>query len=276
VPVEIAAAYVALIPSFRGGAAAITKELTRVSDDAGKKSGSRFGRVFASASMAPLRAFGAAAVGLFALDKIAGFLSSTVEQASDLAEAGNKISTIFGDATGIVNAFAAGGARELGQSRLEVLNAAATFGVYGKAAGLAGKANADFSTELVKLGHRSGQLLQHFAGAGDRGDRRRATWGVGADPRLRRPARRRHAAQRGAAARVDQDHQAGVDAAAAGAGRPSGDHEANHRGARRLRQSLGWVGQPAAHPGRAVDRPESPARRPAAAGLGAGRAVEQR
>jgi hypothetical protein len=150
--VEVASAYVALIPSFRGGAAAITKELTGVSDDAGRRSGSRFGKVFASASMAPLRAFGAAAIGLFALDKIAGFLSSTVEQASDLAEAGNKISTIFGDATGIINTFAAGGARELGQSRLEVLNAAATFGVYGKAAGLAGKANADFSTQLVRLG----------------------------------------------------------------------------------------------------------------------------
>lgn len=150
--VEVASAYVALIPSFRGGAATITKELTGVSDDAGRRSGSRFGKVFASASVAPLRAFGAAAVGLFALDKITGFIDSAVTSASDLAEAGNKISTIFGDATGVINAFAAGGARELGQSRLEVLNAAAIFGVYGKAAGLAGKANADFSTELVKLG----------------------------------------------------------------------------------------------------------------------------
>ena len=39
----------------------------------------------------------------------------------------------------------------LGQSKLEVLEAAGTFGVYGKAAGLSGKANAKFSSGFAGL-----------------------------------------------------------------------------------------------------------------------------
>lgn len=149
--VEVASAFVTLMPSFRGGAAAISREMSGSTEKAGKQSGKRFGTFFAASSIAPLRAFGAVAVGLFAVDRIAGFFSSAVQGASDLEEAGNKIREVFGAATGQIQTFAGQGATELGQSKLALLDAAATFGVFGKAAGLAGQENAKFSKELVRL-----------------------------------------------------------------------------------------------------------------------------
>lgn len=80
---EIASAVVALIPSFRGGSAAIENELDKVGEKAGKKSGGRFGKVFASATISPLRAVGAAAVGLFAVDKVKDFFTSAVGEARE-------------------------------------------------------------------------------------------------------------------------------------------------------------------------------------------------
>jgi hypothetical protein len=116
-------------------------------DAAGKAAGGRFKSKFGSVAkdaFAPIAGIvaGAAVVDLFK-DAISG--------ASDLAESGNKIQVIFGDASKQVNAFAAQGAKALGQTRLEVLNAAGSFGTFGKAAGLSGGALADFSTKLVGL-----------------------------------------------------------------------------------------------------------------------------
>jgi hypothetical protein len=87
---EIASAVVALIPSFKGGSAAIEKELDQVGEKAGKKSGGRFGKVFASATMSPLRAVGAAAVGLFAIDKVKDFFGSAISEARE----GQKVSAV--------------------------------------------------------------------------------------------------------------------------------------------------------------------------------------
>lgn len=80
---EIASAVVSLIPSFKGGQAAIENELDQVSEKAGKKSGGRFGKVFASATLSPLRAVGAAAIGLFAVDKVKDFFTSAVGEARE-------------------------------------------------------------------------------------------------------------------------------------------------------------------------------------------------
>jgi len=87
----------------------------------------------------------------FAVDKLKDFASDAINQASDIQEASTKLTAVFGDGTDAVNQFAGAGAKALGQSSLEVKNAAATFGVFGKAAGLAGTENAKFSTDLVSL-----------------------------------------------------------------------------------------------------------------------------
>jgi hypothetical protein len=74
-----------------------------------------------------------------------------VNAASDLEESMSKNNVIFGDAAGTVSRFADEAARALGQSKTQALQAASTFGMMGKAAGLAGDELAEFSTEFVTL-----------------------------------------------------------------------------------------------------------------------------
>jgi len=93
----------------------------------------------------------AAFVAVFAAAKIGGFLKGAIEEASDLNENMTKTEAIFGSASDAVVEFAGKGAKALGQSKNEVINAAATFGTFGKAAGLGGAELADFSTGFVSL-----------------------------------------------------------------------------------------------------------------------------
>lgn len=74
-----------------------------------------------------------------------------VDRASDLSETGNKINVVFGGAERQVKRFAKGALTQIGQTQQSVLDAASTFGVYGKAAGLSERENAKFSKSLVGL-----------------------------------------------------------------------------------------------------------------------------
>lgn len=148
---EVARAYVALIPSFRGGARAIEGELDGPAHQAGVSGGQEYGQgMQQGVAGGAKKIFGpiaAAAAGLGALD----FFKGAIEGASDLNESSTKIQAIFGDATGAVQKFADGGAKALGQTKLAVLDATATFGTFGKAAGLSGQDLAKFSTGFAGL-----------------------------------------------------------------------------------------------------------------------------
>lgn len=74
-----------------------------------------------------------------------------IDLASDLAESQAKVGEIFGDAAAQIDEFAATAASRLGQSKQDVLNAAGTFGIFGKAAGLGGDDLADFSNNFTAL-----------------------------------------------------------------------------------------------------------------------------
>ena len=74
-----------------------------------------------------------------------------VQKASDLNETISKTNIIFGQASKTVQTFADNAARSLGQTRQQALDAAATFGTFGKSAGLSGIELADFSTQFVTL-----------------------------------------------------------------------------------------------------------------------------
>lgn len=77
---------------------------------------------------------------------------SSIDIASGINEAQTAIDSVFGAAgSAAINDFADSAAKTIGQSRLDALKAAQTFGVYGQAAGLAGEANAGFSADLVSL-----------------------------------------------------------------------------------------------------------------------------
>lgn len=74
-----------------------------------------------------------------------------VDRASDLSEEGSKAGVVFGKAEGIIKRFARTGLESIGQTQHSILQAAGTFGVFGKAAKLNDRENAKFSKSLVKL-----------------------------------------------------------------------------------------------------------------------------
>lgn len=71
--------------------------------------------------------------------------------ASNLAETVSKVGVIFGDSAREVEKFAAQAASTLGQSKQQALDAAATFAIFGKSAGLAGDDLVKFSTDFTSL-----------------------------------------------------------------------------------------------------------------------------
>lgn len=148
---EVASAYVTLIPSFRGGARAIENELGPAAGQAGEHAGRESGEGFRSGFLPRIKELAAPIAGLFAVDKGVEFLKGAIEDASDLNESTTKLQQVFGSATDQVMQFGAGGAKAFGQTKNALLDASATFGVYGRAAGLSGKANAQFSEKLVGL-----------------------------------------------------------------------------------------------------------------------------
>jgi len=88
-----------------------------------------------------IAAFGAVAVGGV----------KAAQAASNFNETVNKSNVIFGNAAKSVQQFASTAATSLGQSKQAALDAAATFGVFGKAAGKTGEDLAGFSTQMVQL-----------------------------------------------------------------------------------------------------------------------------
>lgn len=92
-------------------------------------------------------AFGAAGVG-FAAGKYA---LDSIKAASDLEESTNKLTQVFGDSSKQIEEFASGAATAMGQTNLEARNAAATFGIFGKAAKMTDRENVKFSKQMTKL-----------------------------------------------------------------------------------------------------------------------------
>jgi len=97
-----------------------------------------------------------AGIALAAVGAAAGAMAikigkEAVAAASDLAETVSKVNVIFGQSAKNIEQFAATAAASLGQTRTQAMNAAATFGIFGKSAGLAGQELTSFSTQFVTL-----------------------------------------------------------------------------------------------------------------------------
>jgi len=93
-----------------------------------------------------------------ALGGLAAAAVPAIKAASDLEEAQSKVNVIFGEGAEQVEAFAETAAKSIGQSKQSVLDAAGTFGTFGKAAGLAGPELAAFSNELTQLASDAGSF----------------------------------------------------------------------------------------------------------------------
>lgn len=97
-----------------------------------------------------------AGIALAAVGAAAGAMAikigkEAVAAASDLAETVSKVNVIFGQSAKNIEQFAATAAASLGQTRTQAMNAAATFGIFGKSAGLVGQELTSFSTQFVTL-----------------------------------------------------------------------------------------------------------------------------
>jgi hypothetical protein len=103
--------------------------------------GTKIGNIAKTAAVAFAAVGTAAAVGAF----------KAIQKASDLAESVSKIDTIFGEGAQGVADFSKTAAKELGISEQSVYDAAGTFGVFGKAAGLGGQDLTDFSNKFTTL-----------------------------------------------------------------------------------------------------------------------------
>ena len=86
-----------------------------------------------------------------AIGTITQVIAPAIKAASDFQEATSKVNVVFGRASKSIKDFADGAARNLGQSKQSVLDAAGVFGTFGKAAGLAGDDLSTFTTDFVTL-----------------------------------------------------------------------------------------------------------------------------
>jgi hypothetical protein len=106
-----------------------------------------------------LKAFGtsaktvAGAVGGFslALGTVKSVIGPAIAAASNMEESLSKVNVVFGRGAREVEKFANSAAKNLGQSKQSVLEAAGVFGTFGKAAGLAGTDLALFSNDFTTL-----------------------------------------------------------------------------------------------------------------------------
>lgn len=98
-------------------------------------------------------AFGGLAVAGIgaAINGIKELVGGSVSAFSELEDSTAAAGVVFGDSMGIIIEQSKNAGRQLGLSEQQVINAANTFGTYGKAAGLTGDELAGFSTELTTL-----------------------------------------------------------------------------------------------------------------------------
>lgn len=130
----------------------VKKKLARIdASKEGKQVATRFG-VGMNGAIGSIvsRSAGIFAAG-FASIKVGGFLKDAISQASDLGETTSKVSQIFGPAAKDILAFSKTSSTALGQTQQAALDANATFGIFGKAAGLQGKELSGFTTQLTTL-----------------------------------------------------------------------------------------------------------------------------
>lgn len=147
----IASAYVELLPSFRGGAAAISKDLNPAVKKASEGAGDEAGQAMGTRMGAGIKSLVGPAIAAVGAAGVVSFFKDSIGAASDLAETVNKSNTIFGDNAAQINKWATGAAVNMGLSKAAALEAAAGFGNMFSQLGFAGDQAATMSTDVVQL-----------------------------------------------------------------------------------------------------------------------------
>ena len=180
---EVASAYVTLLPSLRGFGSDLNRQVSGDVDKAGRTQGKRLGSSMKTGFAGTASKIFVPLAAAPSMSQIVKFFGDSIQGASDLNETTTKTQAIFGKATAEVQAFASKGAAALGRDRAEVFDASATFGTFGKAAGMSGKDLAKFSTGFAGL---STDLASFCNTSPSRPCRRSALrCAVSLDPRIR-------------------------------------------------------------------------------------------
>jgi len=148
----LAEVFVMVRPDMKQFAPDLRKSISKVdatssSRKAGEQAGDGFSEGF---SRGTKKLVGIAAAALVSSKVKEGFKES-ISAASDLNETQSKVGVIFGKSAKDIQAFAATADTALGQSAQSALDANATFGIFGKSAGLKGKSLTDFTTKFTTL-----------------------------------------------------------------------------------------------------------------------------
>ncbi|ALF01228.1 putative tapemeasure [Arthrobacter phage Brent] len=131
------------------------RKIIEASRQAGEKSGEEMGSGFGSKLKGAVGGLAAAA----GVASIGAGMNAAVESFSALEDATAAAGTIYGEnIKGIVDLSKSAG-EALGLNQAQVIEAAQTYGVYGKSAGLAGKDLESFSTDLIT---RAGDMASFF------------------------------------------------------------------------------------------------------------------
>ncbi len=148
-----------VIPSMKGFEGRLSSGTSSAMTRVGSSGGDKFGAAFSGKATSAIRSkftdtakfIVAPLVGAFALEKIGGLIKDSIGLASDLNESQNKVQQVFKSSTDEVFRFTKTAANSFGQSNLEARDAAATFGIFGRAAGLSDQKTAKFAIRMDKL-----------------------------------------------------------------------------------------------------------------------------
>jgi len=142
-------AYVEVIPTAKGFERSLNKQLAGPSIASGGAAGGAAGGGFVAGFGKAIPLIG----GVLAAAGLGNIIGDAITNASDYQQAQGAVEDVFGKlGADAVKAFAAGGAENVGQSMNDILSASSTFGIFGKAAGLADGDLVDFSGNLITLG----------------------------------------------------------------------------------------------------------------------------
>lgn len=148
--VELATAYVNLVPSAKGISSKISAELGGPISASANKAGTDAGNSIAKNVGARLQANRALIAGAFGT-AIGALVASSISSASNLAESVSKVGVVFGNNKQQIMDWASTSATAIGQSQQQALEAAGTFGNLFTALKIGGPAAATMSTSLVNL-----------------------------------------------------------------------------------------------------------------------------
>lgn len=149
---EVADAFVTLMPSFKGGQAAITKELGGSLDGAGREGGKRFGGGMAAGVGAMAAKVFAPLAAAAATVSLGGFLKGAITSAGDLQQSVGAIDTVFKGSAGQMHQWAAAAAQSVGLTKNEYNQLGTLIGTQLRNGGTAMDELGPKTDNLIKLG----------------------------------------------------------------------------------------------------------------------------